>query len=44
MTSSQTQSKVINLLRELLVATVDVLCHKLSTSRMTVLRALKSYG
>ncbi len=44
MTSTQTQSKVINLLRELVVATVDVLCHKLSTSRMTVLRALKSYG
>lgn len=44
MTSPQTQSKVINLLRELVVATLDVLCHKLSKSRMTVLRALKSYG
>ena len=44
MTSPQTQSKIINLLRELVVATLDVLCHKLSKSRMTVLRALKSYG
>jgi hypothetical protein len=44
MISPQTQSKVINLLRELVVATLDVLCHKLSKSRMTVLRALKSYG
>ena len=44
MTSPQTQSKVINLLRELVVATIDVLCNKLSKSRMTVLRALKSYG
>jgi hypothetical protein len=44
MTSPQTQSKVINLLRELVVATLNVLCHKLSKSRMTVLRALKSYG
>ena len=44
MTSPQTQSQVINLLRELVVATIDVLCNKLSKSRMTVLRALKSYG
>lgn len=44
MTSPQTQSKVISLLRELVVATIDVLCDKLSKSRMTVLRALKSYG
>ena len=44
MTSSQTQSKVINLLREHVVATIDVLCNKLSKSRMTVLRALKRYG
>jgi hypothetical protein len=44
MTSPQTQSKVINLLRELVVATIDGLCNKLSKSRMTVLRALKSYG
>jgi len=44
MTSPQTQSKAINLLRELVVTTIDVLCNKLSTSRMTVLRALKSYG
>ncbi len=44
MTSPQTQSKVIDLLRELVVATIDVLCNKLSKSRMSVLRALKSYG
>ena len=44
MTSPQTQSKVINLLRELVLATIDGLCNKLSKSRMTVLRALKSYG
>ncbi len=44
MTSPQTQSKVINLLRELVVATIDGLCNNLSKSRMTVLRALKSYG
>ncbi|MBW1699080.1 MAG: hypothetical protein JRH18_09600 [Deltaproteobacteria bacterium] len=44
MTSSQDESKVINLLRELMVATIDVLCNKLSKSRITVLRALKSYG
>ena len=44
MTTPQTQSKVVNLLRELVVATIDVLCNKLSKSRMTVLRALKSYG
>jgi hypothetical protein len=44
MTSVQVESKVINLLRELMVATIDVLCNKLSKSRMTVLRALKSYG
>ena len=44
MTSSQGERKVINLLRELMVATIDVLCNKLSTSRITVLRALKSYG
>ena len=44
MTSVQAESKVINLLRELMVATIDVLCNKLSKSRMTVLRALKSYG
>jgi hypothetical protein len=44
MTSPQTQSQVINLLRELVVATIDVLCNKLSKSRMTVLRAMKSYG
>jgi hypothetical protein len=29
MTSSQGESKVINLLRELMVATLDVLCNKL---------------
>ena len=44
MTSVQAESKVINVLRELVVATIDVLCNKLSKSRMTVLRALKSYG
>jgi hypothetical protein len=44
MTSLQAESKVINVLRELVVATIDVLCNKLSKSRMTVLRALKSYG
>jgi hypothetical protein len=42
--SVKAESKVINLLRELVVATIDVLCNKLSKSRMTVLRALKSYG
>jgi hypothetical protein len=44
MTYSQGESKVINVLRELMVATLDVLCNKLSKSRITVLRALKSYG
>ena len=44
MTYSQGESKVINLLRELMVATLDVLCNKLSKSRITVLRVLKSYG
>ena len=44
MTSVQAEGKVINLLRELMVATIDVLCNKLSKSRMSVLRALKSYG
>ncbi len=44
MSISQRESKVINLLRELVVATIDVLCAKLPTSRSTVLRALKSYG
>ena len=43
-TYSQGESKVVSLLRELMVATIDVLCNKLSTSRITVLRALKSYG
>jgi hypothetical protein len=44
MTASQKGSKVVDLLRELIVATIDVLCAKLITSRSTVLRALKSYG
>ena len=44
MTSSQGESRIVSLLRELIVATVDILCNKLSTSRSTVLRALKSYG
>ena len=44
MTSSQRESKVVNLLRELIIATIDVLCSKLTMSRSTVLRALKSYG
>ena len=44
MTASQKGSKVLDLLRELIVATIDVLCAKLTTSRSTVLRALKSYG
>ena len=44
MTSSQGESKVVSLLRELIVATVDILCNKLSTSRSTVLRELKNYG
>jgi hypothetical protein len=44
MTASQKKSKVLDLLRELIVATIDVLCAKLTTSRSTVLRALKSYG
>ena len=44
MTFSQGESRVINLLRELMVATLDVLCNKLSKSRITILRVLKSYG
>ena len=44
MTVSQKESKVVDLLRELIVATIDVLCAKLTASRSTVLRALKSYG
>jgi hypothetical protein len=44
MTSSQREKKIVNLLRELIVATIDVLCAKLTTSRSTVLRALKGYG
>lgn len=44
MTASQKESKVVDLLRELIVATIDVLCSKLSASRSTVLRALKTYG
>jgi hypothetical protein len=44
MTASQKGSKVVDLLRELIIATIDVLCAKLTTSRSTVLRALKSYG
>jgi hypothetical protein len=44
MSFTQGESKVINLLRELMVATLDVLCNKLSKSRITVLRALKNYG
>jgi hypothetical protein len=44
MTTSQKGTKVLDLLRELIVATIDVLCAKLTTSRSTVLRALKSYG
>jgi hypothetical protein len=44
MTASQKDSKVVDLLRELIVATIDVLCAKLTASRSTVLRALKSYG
>ncbi len=44
MTASQKESKVVGLLRELIVATIDVLCIKLGASRSTVLRALKTYG
>ena len=44
MTSSQGESKVVSLLRDLVVTTIDVLCEKLSKSRITVLRALKDYG
>ena len=44
MTASQKKSKVVDLLRELIVATIDVLCSKLAASRSTVLRALKTYG
>ena len=44
MTASQKESKVVDLLRELIVATIDVLCTKLAASRSTVLRALKTYG
>jgi len=43
-TASQKESKVVDLLRELIVATIDVLCTKLAASRSTVLRALKTYG
>ncbi len=44
MTASQKESKVVDLLRELIVAKIDVLCTKLLASRSTVLRALKTYG
>ena len=44
MITSQKESKVVDLLRELIVATIDVLCSKLPASRSTVLRALKTYG
>ena len=44
MTSSQDESNVINLLRELMVATIDVLGNRCLMSRITVLRVLKSYG
>ena len=44
MTSAQGESKVVSLLRELIVATMDILCNKLSTSRSTVVRSLKNYG
>ncbi len=44
MTVSQKESKVVDLLRELIVATIDVVCAKLTASRSTVLRALKNYG
>jgi len=44
MISSQGESRIVSLLRELIVATVDILCNKLSTSRSTVLRELKNYG
>lgn len=44
MTSSQGESRIVSLLRELIAATVDILCNKFSTSRSTLLRALKSYG
>ena len=44
MTSSQGENRIVILLRKLVVATLDVLCSKLSKSRITVLRALKSYG
>lgn len=44
MTASQKQSTVVDFLRELIVAPIDVLCTKLSASRSTVLRALKTYG
>ena len=44
MIASQKESKGVDLLRELIVATIDVLCTKLAASRSTVLRALKTYG
>ena len=44
MTDSQKENKVVALLRELIVAKIDVLCTMLATSRSTVLRALKTYG
>ena len=44
MTVSEKESQVVDLLRELIVATIDVLCTKLAASRSTVLRALKTYG
>jgi len=44
MTASQKESKVVDLLRELIVAKINVLCTKLLASRSTVLRELKTYG
>ena len=44
MTDSRKENKVVVLLRELIVAKIDVLCTKLLASRSTVLRALKTYG
>jgi hypothetical protein len=44
MAFSQAESKVVSLLREMIVATINGLCNKLSTSRSTILRALKTYG
>jgi len=41
---SEKEKKIFDLLRRIKIATMDVLCSKLSTSRSTILRTLKNYG